>query len=227
MINADVDAELQPADLKDARSADPETHDDMKILRHLFEHRGIASALQHDAIVNATVVAEARPSLQAVASDHASTALKRLVNSREQCRQEPINVPTWTGRSGSAGAPSLRSASILSSLKSRLSDTPLEPAPRPSVGPDFTAMMTQLRAYLQQHQKRATTSQLVRQFGISIVGEQTEECLIFQAALKRVARFERSTGLWILKADAPSPTAKRTSPHVSPANRSAKRSRPT
>ncbi|KAG0175755.1 hypothetical protein DFQ29_007055 [Apophysomyces sp. BC1021] len=74
------------------------------VLRSLFQMTGIQSALQHDQIVDSAshdvVFVEREATLIA---ERAAAALKE---SRRQRRAEEIGIPTWTGRSGSAGAPS-------------------------------------------------------------------------------------------------------------------------
>ncbi|KAF7729838.1 hypothetical protein EC973_003572 [Apophysomyces ossiformis] len=73
------------------------------VLKSLFEMTGIQSALLHDQIVDSasqdTVFVEREATIIA---ERAAAALKE---SRRQRRAVGINVPTWTGRSGSAGAP--------------------------------------------------------------------------------------------------------------------------
>ncbi|KAK4517380.1 uncharacterized protein ATC70_000715 [Mucor velutinosus] len=80
-------------------SIDGEDH----VLKSLFEMTGIQSALQHDQIMDSAshdaVFVEREATLVA---ERAAAALKE---SRRQRRQMDIGTPTWTGRSGAAGAP--------------------------------------------------------------------------------------------------------------------------
>ncbi|KAI8368638.1 SNF2 family N-terminal domain-containing protein [Choanephora cucurbitarum] len=73
------------------------------VLQSLFDMTGIQSALQHDQIMDSashdTVFVE-REATQV--AERAAAALKE---SRRQRRQMDIGTPTWTGRSGAAGAP--------------------------------------------------------------------------------------------------------------------------
>ncbi|KAL2919631.1 DNA repair protein rhp26 [Polyrhizophydium stewartii] len=79
--------------------------DDARILKALFSKTGLHSALQHDAIMDAS-----NPEAQIVereASRVADAAIAALKRSRRKVRQGSggVGQPTWTGRSGSAGAP--------------------------------------------------------------------------------------------------------------------------
>ncbi|KAI8060927.1 SNF2 family N-terminal domain-containing protein [Gongronella butleri] len=77
-------------------------HDD-HVLSSLFEMTGIHSALQHDRIMDAdghdTFFVEREASLIA------EQAAKALKESRKRTRLNKVGTPTWTGRSGIAGAP--------------------------------------------------------------------------------------------------------------------------
>ncbi|KAI8388380.1 SNF2 family N-terminal domain-containing protein [Radiomyces spectabilis] len=76
---------------------------DDNVLKSLFEMTGIQSALQHDQIMESasqdTLFVEREATIIA---ERAAAALKE---SRKQRRLADIGTPTWTGRSGSAGAP--------------------------------------------------------------------------------------------------------------------------
>ncbi|CAI0434482.1 unnamed protein product [Linum tenue] len=88
----------EASDLKD-REVDKETN----ILKSLFDANGIHSALDHDAIVNAPDEEKVR--LEDQASQVAQRAAEALRQSRMLRSRESISVPTWTGKSGCAGAP--------------------------------------------------------------------------------------------------------------------------
>eukprot|EP00803_Ostreobium_quekettii_P007583 evm.model.scf_983.2 EVM.evm.TU.scf_983.2 scf_983:13173-28199(-) len=84
--------------------ADPRDQGDTKILAELFEGQGVRGAMDHGKI-------EAANNTEAVAVDLeasrvAREAAERLRESRRACQSDGIAVPTWTGRSGRAGAPS-------------------------------------------------------------------------------------------------------------------------
>ncbi len=87
--------------------------DDNRILQELFHSTGVHSALQHDAIMDA-VTPESRL-IQKEAQMVAKQAVHALKQSRRQIRQQPVEMPTWTGKSGSAGKP--KSRSLLDGLR--------------------------------------------------------------------------------------------------------------
>ncbi|CAM8980702.1 unnamed protein product [Rhodiola kirilowii] len=74
------------------------------ILKSLFDANGIHSAMNHDAIMNAN--GEEKMRLEEEASQVARRAAEALRQSRMLRSQESVSVPTWTGKSGAAGAPS-------------------------------------------------------------------------------------------------------------------------
>ncbi|CAI0386150.1 unnamed protein product [Linum tenue] len=82
---------------------DPEDDKETNILKSLFDANGIHSALDHDAIVNAPD--EEKMRLEEQASQVAQRAAEALRQSRMLRSRESISVPTWTGKSGCAGAP--------------------------------------------------------------------------------------------------------------------------
>jgi DNA excision repair protein ERCC-6 len=76
---------------------------DAQILRDLFEGTGVHAALDHDKIESAH-----DPSHRVAEKEAAKIAKKAadaLRQSRLQLQQAPVNQPTWTGKSGAAGAP--------------------------------------------------------------------------------------------------------------------------
>ncbi|KAK3163634.1 hypothetical protein QOZ80_1AG0006200 [Eleusine coracana subsp. coracana] len=77
--------------------------EESNILKSLFA-QGIHSAINHDAIMNANDDQKVR--LEAEASQVAQRAAEALRQSRMLRSRDSFSVPTWTGRSGAAGAPS-------------------------------------------------------------------------------------------------------------------------
>ncbi|KAI3806081.1 hypothetical protein L1987_21973 [Smallanthus sonchifolius] len=77
--------------------------EETNILRSLFDAQGIHSAVNHDLIMNAHDEEKVR--LDEQASQIAYRAAEALRQSRMIRSRESISVPTWTGRSGTAGAP--------------------------------------------------------------------------------------------------------------------------
>ncbi|XP_019188435.1 PREDICTED: protein CHROMATIN REMODELING 8 [Ipomoea nil] len=100
--------------------------EDTSILRTLFDAHGIHSAMDHDAIVNAHD--EEKLKLEEQASRVAQRAAEALRQSRMLRSQESVAIPTWTGRSGTAGAPPSIKKKFGSTLNPQLvtSSKPLE-----------------------------------------------------------------------------------------------------
>ncbi|KAL7584431.1 hypothetical protein Lser_V15G41839 [Lactuca serriola] len=78
--------------------------EETNILRSLFDAQGIHSAVNHDVIMNANNDEE-KVKLDEQASQVAHRAAEALRQSRMLRSRESIAVPTWTGKSGTAGAP--------------------------------------------------------------------------------------------------------------------------
>ena len=70
-----------------------------RILSLLFSKGGITSAMSHDSIMEGSSRAE-KTIAETVAKKVAERAVEALKKSREEMRSQPLNVPTWTGRSG-------------------------------------------------------------------------------------------------------------------------------
>ncbi|CAK9149998.1 unnamed protein product [Ilex paraguariensis] len=81
-----------------------EVDEETNILRSLFDAHGIHSAVNHDVIMNAHD--EEKMRLEEQASQVAQRAAEALRHSRLLRSQDSVAVPTWTGKSGAAGAPS-------------------------------------------------------------------------------------------------------------------------
>ncbi|PKA61149.1 CHD3-type chromatin-remodeling factor PICKLE [Apostasia shenzhenica] len=78
--------------------------EEANILKCLFDVNGIHSAINHDAIMNAHD--DDKVKMEEQASQVAQRAAEALRESRMLRSRESFAVPTWTGRSGAAGAPS-------------------------------------------------------------------------------------------------------------------------
>ncbi|CAO2185215.1 unnamed protein product [Urochloa humidicola] len=78
--------------------------EESNILKSLFDAQSIHSAINHDAIMNANDDQKVR--LEAEASQVAQRAAEALRQSWMLRSRDSFAVPTWTGRSGAAGAPS-------------------------------------------------------------------------------------------------------------------------
>ncbi|XP_019092865.1 PREDICTED: protein CHROMATIN REMODELING 8 isoform X1 [Camelina sativa] len=108
---------------KTGEAMDEETN----ILKSLFDAHGIHSAVNHDAIINANDEEE-KMRLEHQASQVARRAAEALRQSRMLRSRESISVPTWTGRSGCAGAPSSVRRRFGSTVNSRLTQTGDKPS---------------------------------------------------------------------------------------------------
>lgn len=72
-------------------------------MKSLFEMTGIQSALKHDQIMDSA--SHDAVLIEREATHIAERAAAALKESRRQLRKNEISIPTWTGRSGAAGAP--------------------------------------------------------------------------------------------------------------------------
>ncbi|KAI9322570.1 SNF2 family N-terminal domain-containing protein [Dichotomocladium elegans] len=79
------------------------------VLKSLFEMTGIQSALEHDQIMESS--AQDKVFVEKEASLIAQNAAAALKESRRLRRKMGVSMPTWTGRSGIAGAPAHASSS--------------------------------------------------------------------------------------------------------------------
>ncbi|GAA5816119.1 hypothetical protein MFLAVUS_009642 [Mucor flavus] len=84
---------------QEERKRESEDH----VLESLFEMTGIQSALQHDQIMEST--SHDTVFIEREATIIAEKAAAALKESRRQRRLIDVGTPTWTGRSGTAGAP--------------------------------------------------------------------------------------------------------------------------
>ncbi|KAG0309336.1 hypothetical protein BGZ98_003451 [Dissophora globulifera] len=81
------------------------THDssEVNILASLFESSGVHSALKHDEIMDSAK--QENLIVEREATRVAERAMAALKESRKRRRRQDLDVPTWTGKSGTAGAP--------------------------------------------------------------------------------------------------------------------------
>jgi len=182
---------------------------DAHILKELFDHAGIQSALDHDKIETAH-----NPSnniAQKEAKKVAEKAAKALRKSRESLRSTPVTVPTWTGRSGSAGAPALRkqfdasshsksSASILAKIRSRNAEASSLDVLHPDVSAG-KSLADRLITFLRDRGGAATSATLASTFQNDTSGVISPE--LFKCVLREVATLMRGPGgnKWRLKPD--------------------------
>lgn len=190
--------------------------EDSRILDSLFSTTGVHSALQHDAIIGA-----ARPEtiiVEKEAKRIAAEAASALRESRKQIRKlKRVFVPTWTGRSGAAGAPSrprfgkkppiAGSSSVDSAPSSKTSSSAILNQLRKGSTITKTdhrsaeAWLAEIREYLSlQPDRQAKSAQLVSQFKDRIGPDGVP---VFRKLLREVADFIKddgdSKGIWKLK----------------------------
>ncbi|KAF8090756.1 hypothetical protein N665_0468s0033 [Sinapis alba] len=121
-IHDAADGSLGEKDAETTDKNDEPVDEETNILKSLFDAHGIHSAVNHDAIINANDEEE-KMRLEHQASQVAQRAAEALRQSRMLRSRESISVPTWTGRSGCAGAPSSVRRRFGSTVNSRLTQT--------------------------------------------------------------------------------------------------------
>ncbi|KAF9380550.1 hypothetical protein CPB97_008271 [Podila verticillata] len=78
---------------------------EVNILSSLFESSGVHSALKHDEIMDSAK--QEHLIVDREATRVAERAMAALKESRKRRRRQDLDVPTWTGKSGTAGAPKM------------------------------------------------------------------------------------------------------------------------
>ncbi|XP_014666472.1 PREDICTED: DNA excision repair protein ERCC-6-like [Priapulus caudatus] len=105
--DADVDGVkisfLEKKCLENNNAADDHAQQDDYVLRKLFKKTGVHSALKHDNIMDSSTPDYLL--VEAEADKVAKQAVSALKQSRRQCLGAVSGVPTWTGQSGTSGAP--------------------------------------------------------------------------------------------------------------------------
>ncbi|KAG8370817.1 hypothetical protein BUALT_Bualt13G0022900 [Buddleja alternifolia] len=169
-----------------ANKSDKKADEETSILQSLFDAQGIHSAVNHDVIMDAHD--EEKVKLEEHASKVAQRAAEALRQSRMLRSRESIAVPTWTGKSGAAGAPSSMRRKFGSTVNSHLVSTSksLEEVPSndtvrlnglaagASSGKALSS--AELLARIKGNQERAVSDGLEHQFdldGTSNGGEQS------------------------------------------------------
>ncbi|KAG0269888.1 hypothetical protein DFQ27_001732 [Actinomortierella ambigua] len=104
---------------------DEETHGEADILNNLFELSGaMHSALKHDEIMDSDK--QEHLIIEREATRVAEQAMAALKDSTRRRRRQEVSVPTWTGKSGTAGAPK---AYLMQQQQQQQQDQP-QPKPR-------------------------------------------------------------------------------------------------
>ena len=211
-INHTIDFE-DPAEANN-QGAPAVPDENERILQSLFQSTGVHSAIQHDSIIRA-----ARPDAlidEREASKVALQAVAALRESRHKIRQRSsVSVPTWTGKSGAAGAPvrkpslgfgsgeaagfgqqsaPVSSLSILESLRTQKSVS--SPKIRDtSAIIDIASLKVSVAKYLQCTGGSATTSDIVKTVGITLSRDTLPK---FRRVMKSVAAFDKQRNIWTM-----------------------------
>lgn len=176
--------------------------DEAFILRQLFDSRdGIKGVLSHDMLM-ADVEPHDRKEIEAESNKIAQKAVENLRRSRADCR-EAVGVPTWTGKSGTSGAPfaaprfgvsgSGSSALNSSDLIKVISEQSHQPSEREA---HVTSLLKRIQEFLQKRGGKATTQEIVDNFKAQIA---PTDVFMFKSLLRTICSFQKSTKQWKLR----------------------------
>ncbi|CBI37137.3 unnamed protein product, partial [Vitis vinifera] len=170
------------------------------ILRSLFDAHRLHSAVNHDAIMNAH--GDEKMRLEEEASRVAKRASEALRQSQMLRSRESISVPTWTGRSGAAGAPSSVSRKFGSTVSSQARSTDSGPSSSrsthnlSSVQPEV--LIRKICTFIQQKGGSTNSTSIVQHFKDRIP---SKDLPLFKNLLKEIATLEKDPNgsSWVLK----------------------------
>ncbi|XP_031372602.1 protein CHROMATIN REMODELING 8 [Punica granatum] len=147
-----------------AEKTSNEVDGETDILKSLLDAHGIHSAVNHDVIMNAHDGEKLR--LEEQASQVAQRAAEALRQSRMLRSHESISIPTWTGKSGAAGAPISSSKKFGSTVYSQLirHDPPINGVTA-GVSSGKALSSSELLARIRGNQERAVGAALESQNG--------------------------------------------------------------
>ena len=184
--------------------------DDARILASLFSSNGIAGAMNHEAI------AGGGSAVAAEAERVARRATQALATSREARAGNDVSVPTWTGRSGVAGAPGNRFAAGMPTSSELLARARARSAAAAEAGraergaaagaealdPDtqlHTSFLSEIGAFLLSRGGRACSEDVLQHFNGRVNALQAAP---FRAALRQAASMEQEgpVMVWVLRA---------------------------
>ena len=182
--------------------------EDSRILDALFSSTGVHSALKHDAIVSSSSVQDIYVEKEAIkVAKEAALALRR---SRKRVRgtgREEF-APTWTGKNGTVGAPSMtkKSRPTFGKVQQTL------PAPqKSSIISNLTnsntnyeksvELIAEIQSYLlEQPNHSSPSSELIKKFNDQATSMGIP---VFRQLLKEISTFSKQEdhpdGIWILK----------------------------
>lgn len=209
-------------DKADSPNAD-QSHCETTVLKRLFGS-GVSSALDHDIIM-----ASSNPDrfiVEQEAHNTARNAVRELQKSSEMRNSFRIGVPTWTGRSGTAGisssnssrrfgqvgslaqpTQSLRSSNLLALMRERspsstsINGGQVDDQHSNGEGTGSTpesSLAKQIQRFIQRKGGRVQTNILVDHFKSDIHGEQA---IVFRQILKQLAEFDAGRREWVIKQD--------------------------
>ncbi|EPS63882.1 chromatin remodeling complex subunit, partial [Genlisea aurea] len=205
-----------------ANGSELKSNEEVCFLQGLFEAHGIHSAMNHDAIMESHD--ENKTKVEEEATKIAQRASEALLQSRIIRRRESISVPTWTGKSGAAGAPmqrkfgstlnselitttstsstnagassgrALSSAELLMKLK-KTEENAIADSLSTKSKLHPEVLTRQIRSFIQRKGGSATSVSIVSEFKERIP---SEDLPLFKNLLKEIATLEESHH-WILK----------------------------
>lgn len=184
---------------------------DAFILKELFDQAGMHSALDHDKIEGAY-----KPEnniAKKEAKKIAEKAAKALRESRRSLMSTPLTVPTWTGKSGLAGAPSAKrfggeliqnnksSSSLLARIRARNYEASSLDVQHPEVSAS-KQLADQIISYLRSKGGLARSTAIASQFRGDVMVDSIGPDL-FKCVLQEVATLVRMEGgrFWKLKVE--------------------------
>jgi DNA excision repair protein ERCC-6 len=183
-----------------------------RLLQSLFDNpdgtNGLRSAMNHDDVVNAGTASVDVSLMQYEADKVAAIAAAEVARSARARRGNSVSEPTWTGRSGLAGIPRVKTSSLsnvggvgignglLQRIKNResgigssgvalLQETP---------GSEKDGLMQSIVTFLNSCGGEAMSDVVVAKFE-GRVGAGRESLAVFKAMLKRSAILKRNGGL--------------------------------
>jgi DNA excision repair protein ERCC-6 len=180
-----------------------------KLITMLFGKGELHGAFEHDKLVNHEVQTE--EIIEKRASRIAEKALEALKQSRELIQNNAVGVPTWTGKSGSAGfflstpqkrfgnstSSSFSSQNIISSIKDREHHLPSNYSPEDK----YLKKLKELQSLLSDYPRGLSSEFLFNRFETHLTTP--EDQAVFKKILKKIANFEKDggekKGVWILK----------------------------
>eukprot|EP00002_Diphylleia_rotans_P017388 TRINITY_DN3374_c0_g1_i4.p1 TRINITY_DN3374_c0_g1~~TRINITY_DN3374_c0_g1_i4.p1 ORF type:complete len:504 (+),score=80.39 TRINITY_DN3374_c0_g1_i4:1748-3259(+) len=193
------------------------------MIRKLFQDGSIGSILLHDRIEQSKEVGESL--LQHQAKMQAKEAAMILKNSQKQCQSMAKQGPTWTGRRGEAGNPTLNTESasmtkpilgkdLLRLLKDKQKPGQEQGSQASADGAsgsrresksvyrsgDSQSIAIELQRYFLKCGGHATTDTILSRFGQMI---RPQDKLAFRSILKEIAAL--SEGVWTLKEEYSNP----------------------